>query len=145
MARRCRLLAAVTEMGYAHVRRALIPDFDLVAAYTHAQAMVALQQGSIDVILCSIHFDESRMFELLVAARTAAPQIPFICCQLVGTALRPSLIQSMVSAAESQGALGFINYNAALRTRATAEADRYLREELRRLLPPDVECAAAGM
>ena len=144
MARRCRLLVGATEMGYAHIRRALNGDFDMVVVYDRSQAMAALKEGVIDAILCSIHFDESRMMDFLVAAKTVAPDVPFICCQLLASALRPSAIQSTVSAAESQGALGFVDYNAALRSRGIAEADKYLREELVRLLPPDVGCAAAA-
>src|SRR5689334_19672616 len=98
MAPRCRLLVAATEMGYAHVRRALDADFDIVVAYTRAQAIAALKEGVIDAILCSIHFEESRMMDLLVAARNVAPDVPFICCQILGSTLRPSAIQSTVSA-----------------------------------------------
>ena len=146
MARKCRLLVAATEVGYAHIRRALNGDFDIVVAYTRSQAIGALKEGVIDAILCSIHFDESRMLELLMAAKEAAPGVPFICCQILRSTLRPSAIQITVSAAESQGALGFIDYNAVLRTRGAQEADRYLREELARLLPPTAGAAAvAGM
>lgn len=144
MARRCRLLVAATEMGYAHIRRALNGDFDMVVVYNRSQAIAALKEGVIDAILCSIHFDESRMMDFLVAAKAVAPDVPFICCQILWSALRPSAIESTVSAAESQGALGFVDYNAALRNRGTEEADKYLREGLVRLLPPDAGCAAAA-
>jgi len=138
------LLVAATEMGHAHIRRALNGDFDMVVVYTRSQAIAALSEGVIDAILCSIHFDESRMMDLLVAAKAVAPHVPFICCQILWSTLRPSAIQNTVSAAESQGALGFVDYNAALRSHGAPEADKYLREELLRLLPPDVGCAAAA-
>jgi DNA-binding NtrC family response regulator len=141
MLRRCRLLVAVREMGYAHVRRALHADFDLVVAYTHSQALSALKEGVVDAILCSIHFDESRMLDFLVAAKQIAPDIPFICCQVLATNLQPQTIQATVSAAESKGALGFIDYNGILRGRGASEADKALRHQLQRLLPPDPHCA----
>ena len=144
MARKCRLLVAATEVGYAHIRRALNGDFDIVVAYTRSQAIGALKEGVIDAILCSIHFDESRMLDLLIAAKEVAPGVPFVCCQVLWSTLRPSAIQITLSAAESQGALGFIDYNAVLRARGAQEADRYLREELLRLVPPKAGCAAAA-
>src|SRR5689334_5086541 len=144
MARRCRLLVGATELGYAHIRRALNGDFDMVVVYNLSQAVAALKEGVIDAILCSIHFDESRMMDFVVAAKALAPDVPFICCQILWSALRPSAIQSTVSAAESQGARGFLDYNAALRIRGTEDADKYLREGLMRLLPPEVGCAAAA-
>jgi CheY-like chemotaxis protein len=123
MAGRCRLLVAVADMGYAHVRRALHGDFDLVVANTRGEALAALKEHAGDAILCSIHFDESRMWELLVAAKAIAPDTPFICCQILASALTPTAVQSAASIAESHGALGFINYNAVLRSRGRAEAD----------------------
>jgi len=73
------LLVALTDMGYAHVRRALNGSFDLVVAYTHSQALTALKEGAPDAILCSIHFDESRMLDFLVAAKQVARKYPLSC------------------------------------------------------------------
>src|SRR5437764_13694441 len=88
MAGRCRLLVALTPMGYVHARRALQAAFDLVAAFSLQQATIALKDGAIDAILCSIHFDESRMLELLTAAAEPAPSVPFVCCARLESPLR---------------------------------------------------------
>jgi len=141
MARRCRLLVAVTMLGYAHVSRALRGTFDLVPVFSRTQALTAIKQGGIDAIVCGVHFEESRMLDFLVAVKAVAPEMPFVCCQLLTTNLSESSLGAAVSAAESQGALGFIDYNAVLRARSTAEADRFLRAEILRLLPRRLDCA----
>ena len=70
MAGKQRVLAAVTDLGYVYVRRALANDFGLVPAFSMMQARAALKAGDIDAIVCSIHFDESRMFDLLRHVRS---------------------------------------------------------------------------
>jgi len=137
-------LVAATMMGLAHIRRALGADFDLILVSTFFEAVQALKSGCVDAILCSIHFDESQMFSFLLEATRIAPDTPFICCQILATTLKPTTISATVSAAESKGALGFIDYNGVLRSRGADEADKVLREELRRLLPPDMGCAAVA-
>lgn len=136
---KCRLLVAATAMGYRHARRALLERFELVAAFSSAQALAALRQQRIDAVLCSIHFDDSRMIELLHEVRAAHPDVPFVCCQMLASQLSAECIQGIAAAARSQGALAFIDYNAVLRSAGTTAADRHLRDELLRLLP--LQCA----
>jgi hypothetical protein len=129
-----RLLAAVTEMGYAHVRRALGDQFELVVAFSMLQARVALQGDGIDAILCSVHFDESRMFDLLDFARRAVPGTPFICCRILYSPLADCVLEGIVHAAEIKGALGFIDYNEMQRRDGTSRADKAFCEAVSALL-----------
>src|ERR1051325_1950193 len=133
---RCRLLVAVTEMGYVHARRALLESFDLVSAFSLAQAITSLKNSDIDAVLASIHFDDSRMFDLLRATRRIRPATPFICCVLLGTALSDAALRGLTSAATQEGCSGFINYNEMQRTIGFDAADRQFREEVLKLLPP---------
>jgi len=53
------------------------------------------------MIVCGIHYDNSRLFELLRAAN-ANPKlaaIPFVCVRLLGSNLAPALIQTWKSPA----------------------------------------------
>src|SRR2546427_6299515 len=109
MASKCRLLVAVTPMGYVHARRALEGAFDLVSAFSLQQALTALEHREIEAILCSIHFDDSRMFDLLASSKAIAPALPFICCVMLDSRLSLEYRDSLVAAAKSDGARAFID------------------------------------
>jgi hypothetical protein len=137
MAAKCRLLVAVTPMGYMHARRALHEHFDLVPAFSLQQALSALKHGEIEAVLCSIHFDESRMFDLLRAATETDPGIPVACCILLDSKLSPDCLGSLIEAAKSKGARGLVDYNRLHREVGFVEADRQFREEVLRLFGRD--------
>jgi len=139
MAARQRLLVAVTPMGYMHARRALHRRFDLVAAFSMQQALVALKAGEIDAILCSIHFDESRMFDLLGLARESAPDTPFACCRILHSPLSRQAIESLVTTARSLGCRGFVDFNDLMRSHGYDEADRRFSEAVVELLAAQPE------
>src|SRR4051812_42993407 len=133
---KCRLLVAVTTMGYVHARRALLDAFDLVPVFSVSQARIALKNGGIDGILASIHFDDSNMFELLAEVNRMDPRPPFMCCLLLRSALNERSLRGLVAAAQTQGCMGFIDYNKLHRELGSTEADKHLRQELLRVLPP---------
>jgi len=133
-------------MGYVHARRALVDVFDLVPVFSLSQARIALKNDGIDGVLASIHFDDSRMFELLAEVKAMEePRPPFFCCMLLGTTLSERSLRGLVNAAHTQGCAGFFNYNSLQRQLGIAEADKQLRVELRRVLPPPCGAAAAGL
>jgi hypothetical protein len=141
-----RLLAAVTAIGYVHARRALHERFELVPAFSLSQATASLRHSGIDAVLCSIHFDDSRMFDLLHEAKGIAPQTPFVCCRILHSDLTAQVLSGMAHAAQLQGALAFIDYNELHRQHGFAEADRMFLERLLSVLPPesDISRPAAG-
>lgn len=136
MASKCRLLVAVTTMGYAHARRALADVFDLVPVFSLSQARAALKDGGINAVLASIHFDDSHMFELMAEVNALNPRPPFVCCILLGTSLGDATVRGLVDAAAAQGCAGFLNYSRLQRKVGFAEADKQFRRELLQLLPP---------
>jgi len=133
---KCRLLVAVTTMGYVHARRALLEAFDLVPVFSLSQARIALKNGGIDGILASIHFDDSNMFELLAEVNRMDQRPPFVCCQLLRSSLNERALRGLVAAAQTQGCADFIDYNKLHRESGVAEADKHLRQELLRVCPP---------
>ena len=136
MAAKQRLLVAVTPLGYVHARRALQRRYDLVTAFSIAQGLASLKTGDIDAILCSIHFDECRMFDFLTQARHVAPRMPVVCCQILRSPLSQQAIDGLVTAAKSVGCRGFVNFNALQRSHGLEEADRRFCEALVDLLAP---------
>jgi len=138
-----RLLAAVTDLGYVHVRRALVDRFELVPAFSMLQARTAIKSGDIDVVLCSIHFDESRMFELLHFAQQTAPHVPFVCCRMLHSPFNGSVIDGIARSAEAQGARGFIDFHEMQRREGTAAAAAKFSEAVSALLAAPAPPAAA--
>jgi len=144
MATRCRLLVAVTTMGYVHARRALVESFDLVPVFSISQARVALRDADIDGVLASIHFDDSRMFDLLAEIKAMERPVPFVCCALLGSTLSERSLAGLMHAAEEQGCAAFFNYNNLQRDLGFAEADKQLREHLLSIFPPRCGTSAAA-
>ena len=133
-ARQC-LLVAATPMGYVHARRALHHRFDLVSAFSTHQALASLRSGGIDAIVCSIHFDESRMFDLLTAAREFAPDTPVVC---------PRAIEALITTVQSLGCRQFVDFNELYRSQGQDEADRRLCEAVVESVAPTPERKTAS-
>jgi hypothetical protein len=123
-------------MGYVHARRALVESFDLVPVFSMSQARIALRDGDIDGVLASIHFDDSRMFELLAEVKAMDPHPPFVCCALLGSTLSERSLRGLMHAAQEQGCAAFVDYNTLQRKEGFAEADKQFRNQLLGLFPP---------
>ena len=139
-----RLLVAVTLLGYVHARRALQRRYDLVSAFSIGQAMASLKASDIDAVLCSIHFDECRMFDFLREATKIAPQTPIVCCRILHSPLSKQAIEGLVTTAKSLGCRGFVNFNALQRSHGLEEADRRFCEAVVELLAPPAEKSNAA-
>jgi CheY-like chemotaxis protein len=74
-----------------------------------AQALLEARQD-FDLILCGLHFDNGKMYELLEAAKSsnATAHIPFICVQLIGSILPHGAFKSMRTAFDILGGDLFI-------------------------------------
>ncbi len=96
----------------AQVLQAMLRDIgDLIPVHTTADALRALEDQQIDLIVATIAFDESRMLEFLVSVKGTASvaHIPFLCSRVVPGALRDSLVGSMGAACKACGAVDFID------------------------------------
>jgi hypothetical protein len=98
-----RLLTATAQPGYPVLRQLFEQEADLVFVFTLEEAMRELAAGGYDLIVCTIHFDESRMFDLERQARALAPSVPFVCCRLLDSILRESMLESMRFAVSTLG------------------------------------------
>src|ERR671936_190612 len=77
------VLVAGTMPAITTVRALLGTEVDTIAARSLDEARRALQTHP-DVILCNVRFDESRMLDLLQAAKeeVATRDTPFVCLRL---------------------------------------------------------------
>lgn len=77
-----RILGACASSGVEFIQRLMGHDHELAFASTTAEAVAKLNEENFDLIMIDVHFDESRMFELLseckiIATNAEKPIITF--------------------------------------------------------------------
>jgi hypothetical protein len=108
--KRLRILVAGTSDAIDALTRMLSDDADIVAARSVSEALLAFHPG-IDVVCCNVRFDESRMFDFLLALRQrpGGAKVRVVSCRLTGAELAPRMRTSIRSALEALGVETFID------------------------------------
>jgi CheY-like chemotaxis protein len=125
------LLAASPEPRYV-LERVLL-GHDLVCAGTLSEAEHYLRTGPFDLIVCTVVFDESRMFDFLRLAKSRHEwqRIPFIVVRV-----RPYILDSkealegVAFTCHALGAAAFLDFQS-----YKVEPDRELRQALEKFVP----------
>jgi len=102
------VLVAATADGLKPLRRSLAGRAALLPVYEMNAVGVMLDEP-IDIVLCSIHFDQSRMFELIRLVKSRRPDLPVVCCCILHTQLSEEGLRSMAVAARQIGAADIID------------------------------------
>jgi hypothetical protein len=131
-----RVLVAGTELAIATCERILLEEAQVVAARSMREALERLEPAP-DLIISSVRFDESRMFDFLealqkVRSRCAAP---VLCCRIVHQPLSPAMYQSIESAAQALGVKAFMDMDTEIRRHGADQAERRLRSLIHAHLP----------
>lgn len=107
--RKPRVLIAGTPLAIQNFGRALRDDATLLAGRTVEEAL-ALCQGDIDLVVCNVRFDESRMFELLQALHARPPEqrLPIVCVRLFRP-MSPSVAAATKKALSVVGVRRFVD------------------------------------
>jgi CheY-like chemotaxis protein len=123
-----RVLVAGTELAIATCERILREDAQVVAARSVKEALERLEPAP-DLIISSVRFDESRMFNFLQALRELRNHCaaPVLCCRMVRKPLRSAIYQSIETAAKALGVKAFFDMDTEIARHGTAEAERRLR------------------
>jgi CheY-like chemotaxis protein len=122
------VLAACPPFALPALQRILGGYTKLVPATSLDEARRILESNTaIAMIVCGVHFDESRMYELLEYARQAYPQVPFVCVRVLNTELPKISREALRIAAESSGATAFIDLPALVERSGQEQADSVLR------------------
>jgi hypothetical protein len=130
VAKPCVLLAA-RPIACTPVREALGDDADTIDAHTMDDALGHLQSGAkISLVVCTVYFDDSRMFDLLRWARAQRAHIPFVCARIFPKDITRISIEGVSIAATSLGAASFIDVPALEAEHGQAAAARRLRDTL---------------
>lgn len=129
-----RILVAASPQPRTILERVLA-GHELACAGDLASAEQLLrEQQSFDQIVCTVLFDDSRMFDLLrlVKSKLRWREIPFVCARIRSTTLADSKIalEAVAFTCQALGASAFLDM-----TRYRIEPERELRQDLERLLP----------
>jgi CheY-like chemotaxis protein len=105
-----RVLFAGMPEGVQVISDMLEDQFNLVTCTSHAQAQTLLV-AHVDLIICGIHFDDSRMFDLLRYCKSTpeTKSIPFLCLRGMRGALHDTLSESVEISTRLLGAVGFVD------------------------------------
>lgn len=121
------LLADVAE-DFPTIERILGPDVAVVRAERLDDALGAMTSG-LDLVLCGIHFDDSRMFDLLRYAKAdpVLRGVPFLCFRDRASELAPTLFEGLDIACRALGGVGFVDLIALRRRVGAAQGDAEFR------------------
>ena len=106
-----KILVAASPEPSAIVQR-ILAHHELSCATTMAQAEQFLRQRDFDLIICTIVFDESRMFDFLRFAKSKPEwqRIPFVCARVRGHILRsPAAVKAAAVTCQQLGAEAFLD------------------------------------
>lgn len=122
------ILAADTPRGIATLRNIFADSISIVPATTMEKAADALR-SPIDMIVCGIHFSESRMLDLLTQAQAnpSSKDVPFLAFRDLESELDPTFFKSMEVAIKVLGGLGFIDLYTLKKQRGVSDADAEFR------------------
>jgi response regulator RpfG family c-di-GMP phosphodiesterase len=124
-----RVLIAGTRQAIDVLQEVLGSDFELLSATSIHEALYLLEPR-IDLILCNVRFDDSRMFEFLHALQNtpAGRGVPVICCRLQSDPLSPRVRRAIEHALEALGITTFVDRPLLLERYHLAVVDEMLRQ-----------------
>lgn len=113
----CILLASSPEAKIP-LSNALADTYDLLPCHTQTEAISILNERSsdIDLILCTLRFDDSRMYDFLqyVKSNNQAQSIPFVCLTVTRSALgvqdKQVINEALEKLVKGFGGTAFIDY-----------------------------------
>lgn len=119
-----RVLVAGTQDVVDAARAALGEDLELAAAYSVAEALKHVE-GGVDLVLCNVRFDDSRMFDFLGAlnAMPRSRRLPVVCCRVARSPVSAGARRGIELALEALGVIAFLDMHE-LESREGAEAAR---------------------
>jgi CheY-like chemotaxis protein len=128
-----KILLAASPEPRADLQR-ILAGYDLSCPETMEKAEQMLRNGPFDLIVCTVFFDESRMFDLLRLAKSTPEwrSIPFVCVRLRKHVIEASIAREAIAfTCKTLGAAAFLdvaNYP------YPADVDREMRAAIERLL-----------
>jgi hypothetical protein len=129
-----RVLLASTPGADPILRHGLAPLGRIVSAYTHDEAIAHIEAG-VDLVVCSLRFDESRMLDLIAEVARSRPHLPFICCRVQESHLPEGSLRAAFTAAGHLGAVAVVDLPQLVRAGGERRAEAQLNACVRAHLP----------
>ncbi len=123
---RFRILLACTARGEPVLRPVLESLGEIVVAFDHEAAIAHIERG-VDLVLCSLRFDESRMLDLIAELARQRAHLPVVCCRVLDSGLGEASLRAAFTAAGHLGAVAFLNLPELERREGVATAEAELR------------------
>jgi hypothetical protein len=129
MPSRPRVLIAGTEIAIATCERLIGDAAEVVEARSLGEALERIDP-TVTLIISSVRFDESRMFDFLNAleARRDRCRAAVICCRIVREPLSNALYGAIETAARALGVKAFFDLDTEVRNHGQEAAERKLAE-----------------
>jgi hypothetical protein len=127
------VLAAIQPSALLTLRRAIGRHVGLVPCHTFDEAKARLARGGIDLVLCGLYFDESRMLDLLHHVRGT---LPFLSCRLLSLDRPTVSLEALRLACENLGAV-FLDLPALRQQHGAEGAEARLAERVLGLIGGD--------
>ena len=104
-----RVLVAGTQEVIDAARAALGAELELATAYSVSEALRQVE-GGVELVLCNVRFDDSRMFDFL-GALNAMPRAgpPVICCRVARGPMSAGARRGIELALEALGVVAFLD------------------------------------
>ena len=131
-----RVLVACPPLAFATLERVLGPYAELIFVNQLTTACAQLElHADIVMVVCGIHFDESRMFDLLRHTRLQRPQLPFVCVRILDHEAARTAPESVATAVRALGAVDYLDFVVMVREHGRDIAETRFGELLRQHLP----------
>jgi hypothetical protein len=137
MERSQKVLAAFPSLAIPSLERVLGGYVGFLPVHSLSQAKALLQSNAdrISLVVCGVHFDESRMFDLLRYVRESFPRIPFVCCRVLEMQYSQISIPAIALSAASLGAATFFDLPGRAKEVGRDAAEQEFRSALLKHLP----------
>jgi hypothetical protein len=137
MERPPKVLAAFPSLAIPSLERIFDGHVGFLPVHSLSEAKSMLQSNAdvISLVACGVHFDESRMFDLLRYVRESFPGIPFICCRVLEMQFARISIPAIALSAASLGAVTFFDLPGRTKEVGRQAAEEEFRNVLLKHLP----------
>jgi hypothetical protein len=133
-----RVLVAGTPEAVDLAQALLAGEVELVTAYSVAEALQCVR-GGVDLVLCNVRFDDSRMFDFLGALNASppagSPQV--VCYRVMRSQLSAGARRGIELALEALGVVVFLDLYELEQQHGAAAAQAALRTAVMRHLPKE--------
>jgi CheY-like chemotaxis protein len=107
---RRRILVAGAAQAIKTLQRALDDDIQVISTQSIDDTLRYLD-GGIDLVLCSLRFDDSRMFDLLqiIKASPKTRDVPIICVRISNRPIARGVLDATAKAVQAMGVAAFVD------------------------------------